>query len=81
MEKGIQKSISIEPEDISKVFQGGMHLIQGHHDVLPDFLSDTGSLLMKASKKLSTTQLILIVAGVAVASIFVAKKMEEEMKG
>lgn len=75
----MQQTPKIEPEDISKVFQGGMHVIQGHHDVLPDLLTDTGNLLMKASKKLSTTQLILIVAGVAIASIFVAKKVEEEL--
>ena len=80
MEKGIQNAFKIEPEDISKVFQGGMHLVQGHHDVLPDFLADTGNLLMKASKKLSTTQLILIVAGLAVATILVAKKIEEELE-
>ena len=70
----------IEPEDISKVFQNTLHVVQGHHDVLPELLSDAGHLLMKASKKLSTTQLILIVAGVAIASIFVAKKVEEEME-
>jgi hypothetical protein len=80
MEKGIQKALKIEPEDISKVFQGGMHLIQGDHDVLPDFLADAGNLLVKASKKLSTTQLIMIVAGLAVATIFVAKKIEDEIE-
>ncbi|MFC5270193.1 hypothetical protein [Adhaeribacter terreus] len=80
MEKGIQKAIKIEPEDISKVFQGGMYLIQGQHDVLPEFMNDAGNLLMKASKKLSTTQLILIVAGLAVVSIFAAKKIEEELE-
>jgi hypothetical protein len=79
MEKGIQNSLKIEPEDISRVFQGGLHLIQGDKDVLPDFLNDSGHLLMKASKKLSTTQLILIVAGLAVAAIFAAKKIEEEI--
>ncbi|WP_150902278.1 hypothetical protein [Adhaeribacter soli] len=79
MEKGMQNSSKIEPEDISRVFQNSLHVVQGHHDVLPDLLTDTGNLLMKASKKLSTTQLILIVAGVAIASIFVAKKVEEEM--
>ena len=79
MEKGMQKSVKIEPEDISKVFQGGMHVIQGDHDMLPEFMSDAGNLLMKASQKLSTTQLILIVAGLAVASNFVAKKVEEEL--
>ena len=80
MEKGIQNTFKIEPEDISKVFQGGMHLVQGNHEVLPDFLADAGNLLMKASKKLSTTQLILIVAGVAIATIFVAKKIEQEIE-
>ena len=76
----MQISEKIEVEDISRVFQNSLHVMQGHHDVLPDLLSDAGTLLMKASKKLTTTQLILIVAGVAVASIFVAKKIEEEIE-
>ena len=76
----MQLSEKIEVEDISRVFQNSLHVMQGHHDVLPDLLSDAGTLLMKASKKLTTTQLILIVAGVAVASIFVAKKIEEEIE-
>ena len=75
----MQTTHKIEPEDISRVFQNGLHVIQGHHEVLPDLLSDAGNLLMKASKKLSTTQLIMIVAGVAIATIFVAKKIEEEI--
>ncbi|HSI90944.1 MAG TPA: hypothetical protein VK927_07485 [Adhaeribacter sp.] len=80
MEKGIQKVIKIEPEDISRVFQGGMHLIQGDTDVLPDFMTDAGNLLMKASKKMTTTQLILVVAGLTIATIFVAKKVEAELE-
>lgn len=79
MAKGISNLDKIEPEDISRVFQNTLHVVQGHHDVLPDLLSDAGNLLMKASKKLSTTQLILVVAGIAVATIFVAKKVEEEI--
>ena len=79
MEKGMQNNMNIEPEDISRVFQNSLHVVQGHHDVLPDLLNDTGHLLMKASKKLTTTQLILIVAGVAIASIFVAKKMDVDL--
>lgn len=75
----MQSIDKIEPEDISRVFQNTLHVVQGHHDVLPDLLSDAGNLLMKASKKLTTTQLILVVAGIAVATIFVAKKVEEQM--
>ncbi len=76
----MQTNFKIEPEDISRVFQNGLHVVQGHHEVLPELLSDAGNLLMKASKKLSTTQLILIVTGVAIATIFVAKKIEEEIE-
>ena len=81
MEKGLENSTRILPEDISKVFQGGMHIVQGDTDMLPEFMNDAGNLIMKASKRLSTTQLIMIVAGLAVASIFVAKKVEEEIEG
>ena len=70
----------IQPEDLSRTLENAMHVFQhGHTDRLPDLLQDAGTLLMKASKRMTTTQLVIAVAAVAVGVIFAAKKIEEEL--
>lgn len=72
--------LKIQPEDFSKTLENVMHVFQhGHTERLPDLLQDAGNLLMKASRKLSTTQLVLAVAALSVAVIFVAKRVEAEL--
>ena len=72
--------LKIKPEDFSKTLENVMHVFQhGNHEKLPDLLQDAGNLLMKASKKLSTTQLVLTVAALAIGVIFVAKRVEAEL--
>ncbi|QMU31296.1 hypothetical protein [Adhaeribacter radiodurans] len=73
--------LKIQPEDLSKTFENVMHVFQqGNTERLPDLLQDAGNLLMKASRKLSTTQLVLAVAALAVGVIFVAKRVEAELE-
>ncbi len=70
--------LSIQPEDFSKALENVMHVFQkGNHEKLPDLLQDAGNLLMKASHRFSATQLVLSVAAVAVAVIFVVKRIED----
>jgi hypothetical protein len=72
----------IQPQDFSKTFENALHLYKGNHDKLPELLKDAGTLLLKASRKLSTTQLILVVGvvacGVAFVAVNIAKQQEEE---
>ncbi len=70
--------LSIQPEDFSKALENVMHVFQkGNHDKLPDLLQDAGNLLMKASHRFTTTQLVLSVAALAMGIIFVAKRIED----
>ncbi len=74
------EQLKIQPEDLSKAFENVMHVFQqGNTERLPDLLQDAGNLLMKASRKLTTTQLVLAVAAVAIGVIFVAKRVEAEL--
>jgi hypothetical protein len=68
----------IKPADFSRTVENAMHVFKdGNHDKLPDLLQDAGNLLMKASRKLSPTQLVLAVAAIAIATIFVVSKIED----
>ena len=71
--------LSIQPEDFSKTLENVMHVFQkGNHEKLPDLLQDAGNLLMKASRRFTTTQLVLSVAALAMGIIFVAKRIEDQ---
>jgi hypothetical protein len=70
----------IQPADFSRTLENAMHVFkEGNHDKLPDLLQDAGNLLMKASKKLTPTQLVLAVAAIAIATIFVVSKIEDNI--
>ena len=70
----------IQPADFSRTLENAMHVFkEGNHEKLPDLLQDAGNLLMKASKKLSPTQLVLAVAAIAIATIFVVSKIEDNI--
>ena len=70
----------IQPQDLSRTLENAMHVFKnGNHEKLPDLLTDAGHLLMKASKKFTPTQLVLAVAAVAIAAIFVVSKVEDDI--
>jgi hypothetical protein len=70
----------IQPADFSRTLENAMHVFkEGNHEKIPDLLQDAGNLLMKASKKLTPTQLVLAVAAIAIATIFVVSKIEDNI--
>lgn len=70
----------IQPEDFSRTLENAMYVFkEGKHEKLPDLLQDAGNLLRKASKKLSPSQLVLAVAAVAIATIFVVSKIDDNI--
>ncbi len=78
MDQGTSNHL-IQPEDLSRTVENAMHVFrQGNHDKLPDLLQDAGNLLYKASKKLTPKQLVLAVAAVAVATIFVVSQIDDD---
>jgi hypothetical protein len=62
----------LQPHDMSKTVESAMHVFQGHHEKLPDLLQDVGNILVKASKRLTTTQLIMAAGAVTVGAVLLA---------
>lgn len=70
----------IQPQDFSRAVENAMYVFKDqNHDKIPDLLQDAGNLLLKASKRLTTTQLVLAIAAVAIATVFVVSKVEGEI--
>jgi hypothetical protein len=70
----------IQPADFSRTVENAMHVFKdSNHDKIPDLLQDAGNLLVKASKKMTPTQLVLAIAAIAIATVFVVSKVEGEI--
>ena len=70
----------IQPADFSRTVENAMHVFKdNNHDKIPDLLQDAGNLLLKASKRMTPTQLVLAVAAIAIATVFVVSKVEGEI--
>lgn len=64
----------ILPEDLARTFEAAVNVFQGKTEHMDDLLKNGGTLLRKASKNFSPTQLILTVATLAVVSIIVINR-------
>ncbi|MFT2008723.1 hypothetical protein ACMA1I_08620 [Pontibacter sp. 13R65] len=82
--KGTQKKSSegtlqlLQPHDMSKTVESAMHVFQGRHEKLPELLHDVGTLVLKATKKLTTTQLILSAGAITIGAILVARYVGDQ---
>ncbi len=74
----LQQIEKIMPEDIARTFEAAVNVFQGKTEHMDDLLKNGGTLLRKASKNFSSTQLILSVAAVAVVAIVVIKRASDE---
>ncbi|MFD2247617.1 hypothetical protein [Pontibacter ruber] len=63
----------LQPHDMSKTVESAMHVIQGRHEKLPELLHDVGTLVVKAARRMTTTQLILAAGAVTVGAILLAR--------
>ncbi len=68
----------IQPEDIARTFEAAVNVFQGKSEHMDDLLKNGGTLLRKASKNFSSTQLILAVAALAVVSIVVINRASQD---
>ncbi|WP_162426574.1 hypothetical protein [Pontibacter pudoricolor] len=69
----------LQPHDMSKTIESAMHVLQGKHEKLPDLLQDVGNIIVKASKKLTTTQLILAAGALTIGAVLLARyNMDDE---
>ncbi len=74
----LQQIEKILPEDIARTFEAAVNVFQGKTEHMDDLLKNGGTLLRKASKNFSPTQLILSVAAVAVVAIVVINRATSE---
>lgn len=63
----------LQPQDMSKTVESAMHVLQGNHEKLPDLLQDVGNIIVRASRKLSTTQLILMAGALTIGAVLLAR--------
>ena len=63
----------LQPHDMSRTVESAMHVIQGRHEKLPDLMQDVGQILLKATRRFTTTQLILAAGALTVGAILVAR--------
>ncbi|GAA4502781.1 hypothetical protein GCM10023172_26590 [Hymenobacter ginsengisoli] len=74
----LQQIEKILPEDIARTFEAAVNVFQGKSEHMDDLLKNGGTLLRKASKNFTPTQLILSVAAIAVVAIVVINRASEE---
>ncbi|MDX5348101.1 MAG: hypothetical protein LPK19_12750 [Hymenobacteraceae bacterium] len=68
----------IQPQDISQTVESAVHVMQGRTDKLPDLMKHSSNILVKASERMTTTQLIVAVGLLAVGALWLAKKANEQ---
>ncbi|AMR27962.1 hypothetical protein A0257_13255 [Hymenobacter psoromatis] len=74
----LQQIENILPEDIARTFEAALNVFQGKTEHMDDLLKNGGTLLRKASKNFTPTQLILSVAALAVVAIVVINRASED---
>ncbi len=74
----LQQIEKILPEDIARTFEAAVNVFQGKTEHMDDLLKNGGTLLRKASKNFTSTQLILSIAALAVVAIVVINRATEE---
>jgi hypothetical protein len=71
----------LHPHDMSKTVESAMHVLQGNHEKLPDLLQDIGNIIVRASRKLTTTQLILAAGALTIGAVLLARhNMDDEFE-
>lgn len=63
----------LQPHDMSKTIESALHVFQGNHDKLPELMQDVGTIISKATKRFTTTQLILTAGALTVGAILLAR--------
>jgi 23S rRNA U2552 (ribose-2'-O)-methylase RlmE/FtsJ len=68
----------ILPEDLARTFESAYHVFKGEAEHIDDLLKSGGTLLRKASKRLTQTQMIIGIAVLAIAAVVAINKAQEE---
>ncbi|GAB3197108.1 hypothetical protein ABID22_002235 [Pontibacter aydingkolensis] len=63
----------LQPNDMSKTVESAMHVIQGRHEKLPDLMHDLGNVILKAARRMTTTQLVLTAGAITIGAVLLAR--------
>lgn len=63
----------LQPHDMSRTVESALHVFQGRTDKLPELMQDVGQIIMKASRRFSTTQLIIAAGVLTVGAVLLTK--------
>ncbi|ARS35444.1 hypothetical protein [Pontibacter actiniarum] len=63
----------LQPHDMSRTVESAMHVMQGRQEKLPDLMQDVGHIILKATRRFSTTQLILAAGALTVGAILISR--------
>lgn len=63
----------LHPHDMSRTVESALHVFQGNHDKLPELMQDVGQIILKATRRFTTTQLILSVGALTIGAILLSK--------
>lgn len=74
----LQQIDNILPEDIARTFESAVNVFQGKTEHMDDLLKYGGTLLRKASRKFTPTQLIIGIAALAAVAVVVINRATEE---
>jgi hypothetical protein len=66
----------LQPHDMSKTVESAMHVFQGHHEKLPELMHDVGNIILKATRRLTTTQLIMAAGALTIGAVLLARYSE-----
>ncbi|GAA4391339.1 hypothetical protein [Hymenobacter koreensis] len=80
MDNQLEQQIDkILPEDLTRTFESAYHVITGNNERIEDLLHHGGALLRKASQRMTTTQLVLSIAALAIGTVFVLNRYSDEI--
>lgn len=68
----------LQPHDMSKTVESALHVIQGRPDKLPDLMHDLGNIILKAAKRMTTTQLVLTAGAITVGAVLLANYVTDD---
>ncbi|MEJ8802760.1 hypothetical protein [Pontibacter sp. H249] len=68
----------LQPHDMSKTVESAMHVVQGRHEKLPELMHDLGNIIIKAARRMTTTQLVLAAGALTIGAVLLARYNSED---
>ncbi|WP_347156720.1 hypothetical protein [Pontibacter chitinilyticus] len=63
----------LQPHDMSRTVESALHVFQGRHEKLPELMQDVGTIILRATKRFTTTQLIVAAGALTIGAVLLAR--------